>query len=326
MPIRAADQIIHKAAWLYYTHGLRQDEVAQRLEISRASVAMYLRRAREMGIVTITTSSELFSDDVLARELEDATGLTTVWIVPEDRQAMDPTAEMPVVAASVFLELLNKGERVGVAWGRTVYHIADVMPFADLRGVTVVQLCGNLGAPYSYRPDQCTTEIARRLNAEGINFYAPLVLSSERLANELRREPVIQEQLAAISDCQLALYSVGGIEADSHLVKCGALSAQDMHEMGERGAVGVIAGQLIDQNGQWMDCAHNRRCISADLDSIRAIKKRMLVVQEDNKFEPLIAALKGGFASHLVITSSMARRVLQHWSREGLGKVGSGKA
>lgn len=326
MPIRVADQIIHKAAWLYYTHGLRQDEVAQRLEISRASVAMYLRRAREMGIVTITTSSELFSDDVLARELEDATGLTTAWIVREDRKAMDPAAEMPVVAASVFLELINKGERIGVAWGRTVYHIADVMPFADLRGVTVVQLCGNLGAPYSYRPDQCTTEIARRLNAEGINFYAPLVLSSERLADELRDEPVIREQLAAISDCQLALYSVGGIEEDSHLVKCGALSAQDMHDMGEKGAAGVIAGQLIDHDGHWLDCTHNRRCISADLDSIRAIKKRMLVVQEDNKFGPLIAALKGGFASHLVITTSMARRVVEHWSREGLGKAGSRRA
>lgn len=316
MPIRANDQIIHKAAWLYYTHGLRQDEVAQRLEISRASIAMYLRKAREMGIVTITTSTELFSDDVLARELEDAAGLTSVWIVPEDRQAMDPAVEMPVVAASVFLELINKGDRIGVAWGRTVYHIADVMPFADLRGVSVVQLCGNLGAPYSYRPDQCTTEIARRLNAEGINFYAPLVLSSERLAEELRREPVIREQLATISDCKLALYSVGGIEEDSHLVKCGALSAKDLHAMGKRGAAGVIAGQLIDLDGQWMDCAHNRRCISADLDSIRAIRKRMLVVQEESKFEPLMAALKGGFASHLVVTASMARRIMDRWSRD----------
>jgi len=324
MPVRSTDPIIHKAAWLYYTHGLRQDEVAQRLEISRASIATYLRRAREMGIVTITTSSELFTDDVLARELEDAVGLNTVWIVPEDRQAMNAEAEMPVVAASVFLELINKGDRIGVAWGRTVYHIADVMPFADLRGVTVVQLCGNLGAPYSYRPDQCTTEIARRLNAEGINLYAPLVLSSERLVEELRAEPVIREQLATISDCDLALYSVGGIEKDSHLVKCGALSAGEMDEMGAKGAAGVIAGQLIDRDGRWMDCSHNRRCMSADLTSIRSIKKRMLVVQEDNKFESLVAALKGGFASHLIVTTSMARRVLEHWSREGLGKGGSG--
>ncbi|CAN7698425.1 sugar-binding transcriptional regulator [Rhizobium sp. LjRoot98] len=316
MPIRSTDQILHKAAWLYYTHGLRQDEVAQRLNISRASVATYLRRARETGIVNIATSTQLFADDILARQLEDALGLTSVWIVPEDRQAMDPTAEMPVVAAAVFQELINKGDRVGVAWGRTVYHLADVMPYADLQGVTVVQLCGNLGAPYSYRPDQCTTEIARRLNAEGINVYAPLVLSSEQLAAALRAEPVIREQMATISDCQLALYSVGGIEDDSHLVKCGALTAEEMHALGETGAAGVIAGQIIDHAGQWLDCAYNRRCISADLDSIRAIGKRMMVVQEDGKFEPLVAAIKGGFASHLVVTTSMARRLLERWTTE----------
>ncbi|RZS77676.1 DNA-binding transcriptional regulator LsrR (DeoR family) [Phyllobacterium myrsinacearum] len=318
MPVRSADQIIHKAAWLYYTHGLRQDEVAKHLDISRASVAMYLRRAREIGIVTISTSTELFSDDVLARETEDALGLETVWIIPEDRQAFNPSVEMPVVAAAAFIELINKGDRVGVAWGRTVYHIADVMPYADLQGVAVVQLCGNLGAPYSYRPDQCTTEIARRLNAEGINLYAPLVLSSERLAEELRREPVVREQLLAITDCQLALYSVGGIEDDSHLVKCGAITAAEMHALGQAGAAGVIAGQLIDADGQWLDCAHNRRCISADLDSIRKIPKRMLVVQEDSKYEPLVAAIKGGFASHLMVTASMAKRLLKRAKGAGL--------
>lgn len=313
MVFRPSDEIIHRAAWLYYMHGLRQDEVAKKLDISRASIALFLRKARESGIVNITTSTALFSNQTLARELEDKLGLTGVWVVPEDRQALDPAAEMPVLAATVFLDLIEKGDRVGVAWGRTVYHIADVMPFADLRGVTVVQLCGNLGAPYNYRPDQCTTEIARRLNAEGINIYAPLVLSSERLAAELRAEPVIRDQLAAITRCDLALYSVGGIEDDSHLVKCGALSAEEMQEMGRQGAAGVIAGQLIDGDGQPMDCAHNRRCISADLASIKAIRKRMMVVQEDSKFEPLIAALKGGFASHLIITASMGKRLMDHF-------------
>ena len=143
---------------------------------------MYLRKARETGIVNISTSTQLFADDVLARELEDALGLDAVWVVPDSDAFPDPTAEVPVVAASVFLELVKKGDRIGVAWGRTVYTIADLMAHADLQGVTVVQLCGNLGAPYSYRPDQCTMEIARRLNAKGLNFYAPLVLTTEELA------------------------------------------------------------------------------------------------------------------------------------------------
>ena len=42
----------------------------------------------------------------------------------------------------------------------------------------------------------------------------------------------------------------------------------------------------------------------------------MLVVQEDSKFEPLVAALKGGFASHLIVTASMARRIMDRWSRD----------
>ena len=132
MAIRPAEQIIHKAAWLYYAHGLRQDEVARQLDISRASVAMYLRKARETGIVNISTSTQLFAEDVLARQLEDALKLEAVWIAPRSGQGADPAAEVPVVAASVFLELVRKGDRIGVAWGRTVYAIADIMSYADL--------------------------------------------------------------------------------------------------------------------------------------------------------------------------------------------------
>ncbi|WP_192183092.1 sugar-binding transcriptional regulator [Mesorhizobium amorphae] len=312
MAIRPAEQLIHKAAWLYYAHGLRQDQVASQLNISRASVAMYLRKARETGIVNISTSTQLFTDDVMARRLEDALSLDAVWIAPENDYVIDASTDIAVLAASVFLELVRKGDRIGVAWGRTIYTIADIMSYADLQDVTVVQLCGNLGAPYSYRPDQCTMEIARRLNAKGLNFYAPLVLTTEALAHGLRAEPVIREQLSGISDCDLALYSVGTVDADSHVVKCGALSVGEMALLREAGAAGVIAGQIIDARGKALDCSYNRRVISAALSSLRQIEKRLMVVQEDSKFEPLLAALAGGLCTHLVVGARMARRLLEH--------------
>ena len=310
MPIRPADQIVHKAAWLYYTHGLRQDEVARRLDISRASVALYLRKARESGIVTIATSTALFASDVLARRIEDQFGLESVWIAPESGASFEPSAEIPALGASVFLSLVTSGQKIGVAWGRTVYNIADAMSYADLQDVTVVQLCGNLGAPYSYRPDQCTMEIARRLNARGLNFYAPLVLSSERLARELREEPVIREQLAGVADCDLALLSAGLVSEDAHVVKCGAMTPQEVQDLREQGAAGVIAGQMIDARGELLDCDYNRRVISADFASLRTIRKRLMVVQEEDKLDPLKAALAGRFATHLVLTQRMAERLL----------------
>ncbi|RFC68929.1 MULTISPECIES: sugar-binding transcriptional regulator [Mesorhizobium] len=305
MSLRPGDQIVHKAAWLYYTHGLRQDEIAKRLDISRASVAMYLRRARETGIVTITASTELFASDVLARQLEDHFGLEGVWIADGDayREAED---EIPVLAANVFQGMVSNGQRVGIAWGRTVYAIADAMSFADLRDVTVVQLCGNLGAPYSYRPDQCTMEIARRLNARGLNFYAPLILSTEALASALRAEPVIREQLAGVAECDVALFSAGVADEDAHVVRCGAITAAEVRALRRSGAAGVIAGQMIDAAGAALDCDYNRRCISADLADLKSIPRRLMVVQESAKLEPLQAALAGRFATHLVLTRAMA--------------------
>jgi len=310
MAHRPADQIIHKAAWLYYTHGLRQDEVAQRLDISRASVALYLRRAREAGIVSISTSTQLFRRDRLARRIEDAYGLDAVWVVGAEGLARDAADEIPSLAANVFLEMVRNGDRVGVAWGRTAYAIADVMAHADRHDVTVVELCGNLGSPYDYRPDQCIMEIARRLNARGQNFYAPLVLATQDLAGALRREPVIREQLEAIRACTLALFSPGTLNEDSHVIKCGALGLDELARLKALGATGVIAGQIIDAGGALLDCDYNRRIISADFDAIRAIPRRLVVVQEDDKLGALRAALAGGFVTHLVLTARMAAHLL----------------
>lgn len=324
MALHPNDQLIHKAAWLYYTHGLRQDEVARRLDISRASVALYLRRAREAGVVNISASTHLFRNDVLARRVEDAFGLDAVWVVGRQGLSDDEAAGIPALAAGVFVQMVRSGQRVGIAWGRTVYAMADSMTHADREGVTVVQLCGNLGAPYAYRPDQCTMEIARRLNAKGLNFYAPLVLASVALAEGLRAEPVIREQLDSVAACELALFSVGTLDADSHAVRCGALDLAELRELTEAGAAGVIAGQVIGPDGELLDCDYNRRVISADFGALRAIPRRLMVVEEAAKLEPLRAALAGGFCTHLVLTATMAESLLSR--RQDAGPAAQGEA
>src|SRR5690606_33332068 len=132
----------------------------------------------------------------------------------------------------------------------------------------------------------------------------------ERLAGELREEPVIREQLSGIGECDLALFSVGIVDEDAHVVKCGAMTAAEVDALRAQGATGVIAGQMIDARGELLDCDYNRRVISADFPSLRNIPRRMMVVQESAKLEPLKAALAGRFATHLVLTQGMAERLL----------------
>jgi len=56
--------------------------------------------------------------------------------------------------------------------------------------------------------------------------------------------------------------------------------------------------------------AHNRRRLSADPATIRALDKRLPAVQDNGKLEPHAAAVRGGFASHRVVTQSMAEWLL----------------
>ena len=296
MAIRPAEQLIHKAAWLYYAHGLRQDEVAA----SWKHFAGLGRHVSAQG-ARDRHRQHLDLDPAVHRrhpgaQLEDALKLDAVWIAPENDHVVDPFDRDAVLAASVFLELVKKGDRIGVAWGRTVYTIADVMSYADLQDVTVVQLCGNLGAPYSYRPDQCTMEIARRLNAKGINFYAPLVLTTEesgaRPARRAGDPRAIGEHPRTATwrctrrhrrcrqPCRQMRCAVGRRDGRVAQSGCGRRHCR--------------AG--IDAEGKALDCSYNRRVISAELSSLRAIEKRLMVVQEDSKFEPLSRRSRAGSA------------------------------
>src|SRR5579872_1353571 len=56
-PEFAGDPIVW-AAWLYYEERMTQEEVAEQLGVSRASVVNFLQEARDRSIVTIAVASE----------------------------------------------------------------------------------------------------------------------------------------------------------------------------------------------------------------------------------------------------------------------------
>lgn len=298
------EQLIHKAAWLYYVQGMRQEAVADALGISRGTVVGYLKRARDIGAVSIRVPTGLFRDDVLARRLEDAHGLAMAWIVPDGSDG--PAFGFAQAAGMVLLDLLRPNSLMGLAWGETVYALVEALPMTEVEGLSILQMCGNLGTSFQYRPDYCTLEMARRLWAFGENLYAPLVLSSEALATAIRGEGTVRRQLARLSDCDLALFSVGSCGPGSHVVKSGAVTDAELKTLVASGAVAQINARMIDAAGAEIDCSYNRRLVAMELDDFRRIPRRLCLVPAVEKVAALRAALAGGHVSHLVITSSVA--------------------
>ena len=304
-----SDQIIHKTAWLYYGQGLRQEAIAEALGISRGSVVNYLKRAKDVGAVSIRLPTGIFREDVLARRLEDAMGLKNIWIIPD---GTDGTPfDYSVAAGQIILDQVKAGDKIGLAWGETLYYVVENMPTTDLEGISVLQMCGNLGAFGEYRPDQCTVELAIRFRATAENIYAPLVLHDPALAATLRAEPIIASQFERLKACNVALFSAGSCMPDSHVVACGAMTKEVLADHVKLGAAAMVVGRMIDKDGNELDCAYNDGVIAMDLDTLRAIPNRICFADRGEKAASLSAACRGGFVTRAVITTSVAKQLEQ---------------
>src|SRR3954462_13673990 len=72
------------AAWLYYEERMTQEEVADRLGVSRASVVNFLQEARDRGVVTIAVASEHLQSVKVSRELCKRFELASCVVIPDD--------------------------------------------------------------------------------------------------------------------------------------------------------------------------------------------------------------------------------------------------
>jgi DNA-binding transcriptional regulator LsrR (DeoR family) len=163
-----------EVARLYYVRELTQQQIAQRLGVSRFKVLRLLEQARAEGVVRFQIDEPTPVDDRLARGLEERFGLQQA-IVVEDRVAL--------AAAELLPRLLRSRDVLGVAWGETLAELASHLRPAPPR-VPVVQICG---AIEGLEPGTGPTELAARYAAWTGGRFHPLEAPAVADEHALRR-------------------------------------------------------------------------------------------------------------------------------------------
>lgn len=306
-----SNKIIAEVAWMYYVRNLNQGEISEALSLSRPTVISYLKLAKERNIVCIQVSPEHYRINATADALKEKFGLESVHIVPADgREGETLTRAVCEVAAYHLPNFLTEGDVLGVSWGQTVYFVSEFVPNWPMKEVTVRQLLGSLANSLLSTSESCTTEIARRLDAHCITFNAPAVVSSASLAASLRAEPIIRDQLEGIRSCNKSLFSLSPCTPDTHVVQFKIATVEEVEDYRRRGAVGIIAGRFIDAEGQAVLGQLDERLIGVDHDLLRSMNG-LLVVSGSFKRDAARAALRGGFANHLVADLELASLLLE---------------
>ena len=307
-PGTVGDDHLALVAELYYREGLTQKEIATRLGLSRATIVNHIRQARHRGVVEIQIRGSAYTGSDQSRSLSGRYGLKDVYITRTATGGSDAEALRSVarLGASALVGLTRPGDLIGISWGRTIQEAAAEMPRVRIQGVEVCQLVGSMASDDLETSESSTIRIANCLDARCRTLHAPAIVSTAALAAQLRTETVVRNQIARFNSLTKAFFSVGDVDETTIAVASGIAKNDEWRDFRAAGARAVLCGHFINEHGKPIGRDFTARLIGVSLEQIRKTPKRICVAAGVRKRDPVLAAIAGGYVSHLVVDEPLA--------------------
>lgn len=306
-----------KVAWWYYFDGLTQDQIGEKLGVSRASVARMIDRSRLEGIVQFRLAPKYLSRVNVAETVRSAYGLRDVVITPEPVEQisskLDEQLRLGTVASSVLLEHLEEGSTLAVGWGEAVSTVMSILDDDELGNVDLVSLTGGVNS-YMSALQQVRSRGGRATSSDLVP--TPLYVSTDSLATQLREEQSVQETLDRARSADVALMGIGGISLSSSLWRWGIAGKEELDVIKASGAVGDILAVFYDTNGDVVPLPWDGRRIGVDIQALRDIPTVIAMAAGEEKYEAILGALRGGYCDILITDLATATFLEQAIERE----------
>jgi DNA-binding transcriptional regulator LsrR (DeoR family) len=294
------------AAELYYRDQLSQQEVAERMGVSRSTVSRMLQQARDEGIVHIEIRRPSPPEDA-AEALRTALDLRRVVVVPSSARTGPHALVAPALAEIASLEL-GRGDALAVSWGSTIEEIARSPHFPRLHGVRLIPAI----AAFDEMDGRFqTNEIARRIAATSgaeVSFLHSPAMPSPRLRRTLLADEELSRRLGLWDHLAAALVGIGPPPADVETAPAHVLAAQG--ELAH--AAGDVVSRYFDIHGRPVPFENEKLLIGMSRDQLRNTGTVVGVAAGPGKGPSIVGAARAGLIDVLVTDAATAGAALEH--------------
>jgi DNA-binding transcriptional regulator LsrR (DeoR family) len=305
--------LLSKVSSLYYLRDQTQQQIADRLRISRPTVSRLLQEAKEYGIVRISIIAPPGLHTELETQLETQYGLSEAVVVgTETRPSRDILLRQIGAAAAEYLTRnIQAGETIGVAWGTTLNEMVQAMTPLATEGVRVVQLLGGIG-----RPDDpayaagVVRRLAQLLDAAPVVLPVPGVVLSPAVRDALRADPHIRNALEHLDALDTVYLGIGALATNPVLTDGESLPVAAYRELVAAGAIGDLALRFFDAQGRFVRSSLDDRILGISAQQLRTAKRVVGVGGGPDKVEAVAAALRADVLDVLVTDHTTAEALL----------------
>jgi DNA-binding transcriptional regulator LsrR (DeoR family) len=308
-------RLMAKVAKMYYDQRLQQSTIADRLDLSQATISRLIKRAQKENIVRTTVSIPVGVHTDIEEALQDTYKLKEAFVV----DVLDNT-EAEILrgigaAAAYYLETtVRSGDVIGISsWSSTLLAMVDAMhQFNRIKNINVVQILGSVGNPAAeVHASNLLKRMAALLNGQAFFLPAAAVADSTSTKESYLKDQFVNQAMNMFEKVNISLVGIGAIEPSRLLASSGNIFAEDeLNDLQVKGAVGDICLRFFNKNGQPVKSQLNERVIGMPLQMISKSDRSVGLAGGERKLKAIRGALRGNHINVLITDYFTARQLI----------------
>lgn len=300
-----------RAGWLYFIAGHTQDQIAKRLNVSRATAQRLVSLCLSERLITFRLEHPIAACMDLATRLTDKFGLRSCDVVPTNPTSPTAVAGIAERAASL-LETTLRNEKpsiVALGTGRAMRAAVEQVPPMDCPDHQLVSLVGNISPDGSATFFDSVARLADLTKARHYPMPLPVLMSSEAERDQMLKIGPVTRVRAVAAKADLRLVGVGQMDKNAQLHLDGFINREELLELMRLGAIGEVTGWAFDAEGHFLKRSTNLRLTSVP----HPTSATMLTVAAAlgaAKVPAIFAALQGRLINGLITDEATAKALL----------------
>jgi len=301
------EELMVKAAWLYFLEKKTQQQIAGMLGVSRMKVIRLLDKAKQTGVIKITMREDNVCRIKMERQIIEAYNLKDSFIIPASQDmAISDINNAVADAAAMYIERhIAPDSFLNIGYGDTMGKTLNNLARNAKNPISCISLTGGVSI---YLPNTQSSIFNARL----FLIPAPLVVSSREMVSAITAEHSVREIVRMVPLASFTVIGIGAMNDEATILKTGALSQNDFLYLKMHGAVGDILCHFFDKQGNVLASPLEERLVTTPLDVLKSLANVTAVAAGKNKREAIKGALALGYIDILITDEDTAQWLIDN--------------
>lgn len=302
-------ELLLEVARMYYEQDMTQQEIAEKIYVSRSRVSRMIKKAKALGLVEIIIKPSFENHFSLERMLMDRFGLKKVLVAySESSGIQEEFQSVCSMGASYLASVLDNNSVLAVSKGKTVAtSVESLKPPRTYPDMRVVQLTGSLESISNPNIDEMyiAQRVATLYGCKLKRLLVPYLMDDEESKRLICKRTMTMDVIRQSGEVNTFISGV-----DTLLYWADHLNEKEINVLMKQGAVGCMWGYFFDINGNIIESPLYDRMIIPDRRVFETVDTRICIACDRFKVRAILGVLRSGMCNVLVTSSKIASQLL----------------